>query len=480
MNTKIGTYYTGGTVVKDSAILKSDSGFYYVNKGTAYFRGNVKVKHPDFRLAADTLEYKLNEDIAVFHGPTYFFQEKDKRSIYCEAGYYSIKTKYAVFEKNAWYQSPKETAIADKIIVDDSTHFYHLIGNAYYEDSSKIVEAEEIHYNKQTKSYSFNGNPVFREKGKTGRVTSKRSNYEEDGKVMHFYEDVVVVDSAKVLKADTLHYNKVTHIGNARNHVYMVDSVNKTILYSDWADYNDSTGYLFATKRPVLVSIDNKDSMWVRADTFISVKQNPKDSIRDLFGFKNVRMYKKDMQASCDSLAYIGKDSVYYFYRKPIIWSDSSQFTADSINAKMKNKELEKVNLIRHSFIINTPDSVMFNQIKGKNITTYFKKKQARIMDVFKEGETIYYLQDEAKAYTGVDRTTCRDMKIIFGDNKVDRIKFYSKPDGKISPMGTIDHKTYRIDGFNWLEKLRPKSKWDIFNFGLKTGMIYSEKDLMH
>ena len=47
---------------------------------------------------------------------------------------------------------------------------------------------------------------------------------------------------------------------------------------------------------------------------------------------------------------------------------------------------------------------------------------------------------------------------------KITEIFEFQSPEGLIDPPGIPSPITYRLTGFNWFSKLRPKNKEDIFN----------------
>ena len=82
------------------------------------------------------------------------------------------------------------------------------------------------------------------------------------------------------------------------------------------------------TQNALLNLIADKDTLFVHADTLKSTRTEAK---RDINAYNNVKCYKSDMQAKCDSLSYNLQDSTIELFKNPIIWSDKFQITADSI-----------------------------------------------------------------------------------------------------------------------------------------------------
>ncbi|MEZ4934897.1 MAG: hypothetical protein R2788_22555 [Saprospiraceae bacterium] len=106
-------------------------------------------------------------------------------------------------------------------------------------------------------------------------------------------------------------------------------------------------------------------------------------------------------------------DSTFRLFRKPIIWSDTSQFTAEHIRIQLADGAIDKIFMDEKSFIVNTPDELFFNQIKGRNSIAYFDSSELRHVRVVGNAESVYYALDDAEAYIGVNKTVCSEMKII-------------------------------------------------------------------
>lgn len=185
---------------------------------------------------------------------------------------------------------------------------------------------------------------------------------------------------------------------------------------------------------------------------------------RVLRAYNDVRIYKSDMQAICDSLTYSTADSIFRLFQSPIVWADTSQFYADTIHIKLQDSKIDRIFLRNNGYIINSPDEVMFNQVKGKQITAFFEEDELRRMAVDGNAESVYYAIDEDGGYVGVNKTICSEMMLYFGDNQVERIKFFAQPKANMLPMGQVNHSEIRLEGFVWEEQYRPDSLPDLFS----------------
>ncbi len=466
LNTKIASYPMGALIVSDSTQLVSKSGYYDANTNIAYFRDSVRLTNPSYKLFADSLAFDTKKEISYFNGPTYIFNDEDM--VYCEGGFYDNKKNFSVLSGNPYYLQRKEDgykkAKGDTIIYDGNINKYYLIGNAVYEDGDKEVRADTIIRDGASDQFFFKGNPKFRSLDSTQNQTidSKYSFYDAKTETLIFREHVRVVDKSQVLVADSLDYVRSTRTGIAKGRVAWEDSVSNVRILCGEAIYNDSTGAFLAKENPILVTKLDKDSLWLSADTLRALPEGKDKDKKTFYAYYNVKIFKSDIQGLCDSLTYSQQDSLFQFFKDPVLWLDSVQFTADTIRAVMTAGKMKTAFLKQNSLIINTEDQVYYNQIKGRNMQANFAENKLQNLDVQSNGKAVYYATDNEKKYMGVNDVDCSDMYMLFNENQIQRIKFTGEPKAVLYPMGMTDHTAMRIKEFKWLEEKRPKSKFEI------------------
>ena len=165
----------------------------------------------------------------------------------------------------------------------------------------------------------------------------------------------------------------------------------------------------------------------------------------------------------CDSLQYSFKDSVINLEVNPVIWSESNQITADSIRVYMKEGGIKAIHMKLNTFIISEKDSGnKYNQIKGRNAIAYFKEKRLKQIDVHKDVENIYYIEEDTGKYIGMQRIICGDLSIVLTNNKVSKVKYFLEPTGDMHPIDKIPAGQERLDGFVWHIDRRPLSREDV------------------
>ena len=455
LSSKTGRYTQGGLVTQGSTQLVSKKGIYYVNSKQLFFKDSVIVANEKMTLRADTLEFDSESQIATFLGPTLIHQ--DSATIYCEAGFYDMATDLAEFEQNAQYQKNQQRATADLITYDGSIKEMRLSGNASFIDGAKVATAELIRYEEDTKLTFLEGNAEFKDaqqevKGTTIQYDAEKGSFKTEGRS-------VLVDSAQILIADQFDFDSEKGLGIAKGAVEWQDTVENLSILSEELAYDKSKNYIKASGgRPLLSILVGKDTLFLASDTLVSSETEDTLSKKMLDAYTDVRIYKTNLQATCDSLSYSASDSLFKLYRNPVIWSDTSQFKADSIYMQLANNQIDRIILYQNGLIINTPDFQYFNQITGTEITAFFNYGNLNRMKVNGNAESIYFARDEEDAYLGMNQTTCSEMLILFGANEVDQIKFFSQPNATMTPMAKIQESPPTLTGFSWDFEKRPQS----------------------
>jgi hypothetical protein len=116
--------------------------------------------------------------------------------------------------------------------------------------------------------------------------------------------------------------------------------------------------------------------------------------------------------------------------------------------------------------MINEEDTGRYNQIKGKNMTGYFRNNEAYKIDVKGNGETVYYAKDRNEL-VGVNVAQSSNLTIYLKNNKPDNIRFYVMPNGTTYPLELAPPEKLTLKDFKWLEEKRPKNRSDIFRESL-------------
>jgi hypothetical protein len=135
---------------------------------------------------------------------------------------------------------------------------------------------------------------------------------------------------------------------------------------------------------------------------------------------------------------------------------------SDSIAIFTKNRQADRMELYSSAFVTSQIDDYRFNQIKGRSLTGYFRDNEIYKIDIEGNGETIYYLLD-GEEIVGVNQAKCSRIEIFVENGQIAEINELQNPEGVIDPPLEPDLQNLKLEGFYWLDLLRPKNVADIF-----------------
>jgi lipopolysaccharide export system protein LptA len=431
LNSKLATYNTPSTIVSKNSTLTSKTGKYYSNTKDALFTDNVVLKGPDYDVITDSLYYNVNTEKATFVTYTKVTNKKKGQVIETFGGFYDMKKGIANFNQRSVIKDKNSTAIADEMYIDDKEKIAKLKGKASIVRKDKdgnleTYRGEIIDIDDKNQTYFIEGNGLYSNEKENFVITG---NYlDGDGKTGRFLargKPVLIVkqeNDSIFIAADTLYSGKMVN-----NHKASKDTLKKATLVN-------------------------------------TINENKIDTFRYFEAFHHVRIFSDSTQAICDSLYYSDVDSVFRLYQNPIVWNDKNQVTGDTIYVYTKNKKLYKASVIEQGFVLNTVmPNKYYNQIRGNNINAFFVEGNIDSLHVKGSSEIVFFIQDDDKAYVGVDKSSADIIIANFLNKELYKLKWVNKYDGTTTPMKSINDANTKLRGFNPQPDKRPKSKFELF-----------------
>lgn len=217
------------------------------------------------------------------------------------------------------------------------------------------------------------------------------------------------------------------------------------------------------------------------ADTVDSLSV-PRDSIYRLMkGFRNVRMFRSDFQAVCDSMTAISTDSTIHLYINPVLWNQSNQITSDVMDIYTANQQITHAEFVGSPMMVAQLDTTHYNQVAGKQMTAWFRDNEIYRDDVNGNAQTIYYMQDgEPPVITGMGVIESGDCSFFIEDKQVVSIVYRKDPVWNIYPLEKIpaDQDLY-LKGFKWEGARRPTQQ-DVFDRTIRPSQRREKSQLPH
>ena len=204
------------------------------------------------------------------------------------------------------------------------------------------------------------------------------------------------------------------------------------------------------------------DSLHVPAD---SLSLAPKDStkISFIYGIRNVKVFRNDMQVACDSLAYTDLDSLIRLYENPIVWNEiKRQYSADSITVIVKNRSIDRASLMSNAFIIVQEDTLSYDQIRGTEMMAYFDSTGAlRRFDSMGGASGDYNIEENGSLAT-VNKFESKMLTATLKDGNIQDLNYFDAVKTDAYPVVQMKKDEKILKGFDWQPDKRPKGPEDI------------------
>lgn len=475
-------------------VLHADGGFEEIEKKSGKRRmrliGNVSLKHNNIYMTCDSAWFYVGTnqvkaysmihmqqgDTLQLRGDSLFYDGSAETAnvdgnvelIDKQTHLYTQAVKYDVSKKIARYSTGGKIINGDNTLTSIIGIYYVSDKLFHFKDSVNIVnpdyvmKGDTMDYNTESEIAYFTGPSEI--EGDSIYLYCEKGWYDTKNDISRIWKNALIDNRQQIIKGDSLYYDGLKGYGLAFRNTSITDTTNDIIVRGDYAWYYKSPERFMVTRRAQFIQVSEKDSLFMHADTIsaITVKDSIMKEYRLMRAYYGVRVFSKDLQAKCDSLSYSFRDSVIRLYISPVIWSQENQLVSDSIAIFTKNREADRLELYNSAFVTSQIDEIRFNQIKGRSLTGFFKDNELYKINIDGNGETVYYLLDGDKV-VGVNQAKCARIEILVEDGKIKDIFEFQNPEGVIDPPGKVNPDKLRLEGFTWLDRLRPKKKEDIF-----------------
>ena len=458
LNTKIMEAF-GNVHINDEDTLNTYSQYikYFGKERKAILKKAVRLT--DSRggvLNTEELLYDLNTRIATYSNGGKMVNKKT--ILTSKQGTYYSDTKDVIFKKDVLLIDPEYRLITDSLLYNANTEIATFIAPTTIITNTRKIYATSGFYNLKTKEAYFGKKATIVDS--TFSITSEEMAFDDKSSTAQFKKNVVYIDTAQ----------GVTILSGSMN----MDNRNKNFL---------------ATEHPVMILKQDKDSLYITADTLYSGKLTDREKIKnipvvtdtiktkrvfDLNGkdsasnrffeaFHHVRIFSDSMQAVCDSMFYSSVDSAFRLYTNPILWANNSQITGDTIYLFTAKKVAERLYAFENGFMINKVNNNFYNQIKGRTINGLFKDGSIDFIRTKGNAESVYYAQDEEEKFIGVNKATSDVIDMYFKDKAANKVVFRNNLKGTTYPIQKISAEELKLRGYNWQDAKRPKTKFELF-----------------
>lgn len=426
-----------------------DKLFYNGNTKLARLRQNVRLLHQNSVLTTDSLNYDRANDIAYYYSGGKIVDELN--TLTSRWGQYTPYNKHAAFRDSVHLVNNRFTMDTDTLLYDTETHI------------AQLVSPTVILYEQETTIFSSNG--VYN--------THTEESELFDRSLIHHIE-------GRSMTADTIFYDKLQAYGKLFGNIVLIDSTEQVTQSGNYSEFYEEGSpaskhpewgsYGFTTDKALLEYWGDSLHLYLHADTLFTEELQVSDTLpadsmyRRTRAYRNVRVFREDLQSVCDSAVFIGYDSVGKMYGKPICWNDNNQVSSDSIYIYTRNSEVDYIHGMGSAICIQQHDLLHYNQMSGKEIIAHVRDGDVYQIDVNGNAETVFFPVDsETHTLSGCNRTQSSFVKVFVENQQVHHVLFTTSTTGTMYPMEQATDAIMHLGAFFWAEDERPRVPADVF-----------------
>ena len=371
----------------DTANVYANHLRYLADTKLAYLDGNVKLTDGNATLTTPDLEYDMQTNIGTYKNGGRVVNKKTVLD--SKEGYYYADLKDVYFKKDVRLRDPAYSIDTDSLLYNSQTRLTRFIAETTIKDSSgRVIKTREGFYNQATGKAEFASRP---------EVT--------DGDMKITGNRMSIDDSLGIAQIE----------GNG----VVIDSKNHTTIIGGLIFRNKNTDAILATKKPLMIIEQEKDTIYVTADTLFSARlsdrfKTPNNLTPDTISRKDHAMNKIDS----DSTQHIQADTVSgnNVAGKPL--------SRRTMSEKLKVKNIPAA-VKKDSVATTGPDSLLAKQ---KTDTTAIKDSVVASVGSDKSKDTLVFNEKDStnryfEAYRNVRifsdslQSVCDSMFYSFKDS---------------------------------------------------------------
>jgi len=337
LDKNIGYYFNNGTTVNGEDTLKSVFGYYYSDDNEFFFKKNVEVINPRFKMLSDTLKHNTQTKISYFIGPTEIIS--DSNYIYCENGWYDHNNNISQFNKNAYFKNKEQKLNGDSLYYNRNTGIGKAFKNVTFKDSIQdvLLKGNYGFYNEN------NGFFLMTDSARFIQVDQNNDSLFMHADTLQSYKDSILVnDTAKVYRIILAFHHVKTYKSDFQS---MCDSLTYSLLDSVfemhtnpvmWSDSNQlSADYIeIQTYKNEVDEIDMINNAFI-------ISQSDSVRFNQIYGDEMIA-YIDDKKVSEVDVKGTGK-SVYFIRDDNNKLIGVNFIDCKNMNIYLKNNKLDRI-----------------------------------------------------------------------------------------------------------------------------------------
>lgn len=469
-----------------------------LNRGPS--RNKVILKNRKVTLTTDSLDYDLVGDRGWY--TTGGILQDDVNNLTSMYGEYSPSSKEAKFRDNVILVNRKDgyRLYTEELDYNTATHIADINTQTRIEGANDTIITTQGWYNTATDRAELTARSIILHSDSNRNVTTLEG-------------DSIIYDKKTRISQAYMFGNP------SRNPRPMIitDTAHKVTLIGGYGEYNEGTRTALASDYPLLIEYSRPDTLFLRADTVLSlievvsplqinsridsiIKMIPKDEdvvsegsvtinedtyssadnlmpVTEVIEVKDTvilpprdfhvaraigkaRFFNKDLQGIADTLLFKEQDSILYMFRKPVVWSGERQVYGNRIDVHFNDSVPDWAYLPESGMVAEHIEEDFYQQLTGSKMKAFFENKELKHLDVDGNVITILLPQEKDSTYNKLVNAESSFLTLDMENKDIKHLKMWPDVSGTVTPLFDVKPSQKYIQGFRWLENLRPVRTW--------------------
>lgn len=311
-------------------------------KKLATFRDKVKLSDGNSTLYTDEMDYDMNGKVGTYHNGGRI--ESKQTTLYSKEGFYYADIKDVYFIGNVKMSDPEVALASDSLLYNTTSQVATFIAPTTIKTGKSVINTKDGYYDLKLKKAKFGSRSIMQ-------------------------------DSTSQMISDDFAFDDKTGYGEAKGNVQYKDTAQGFMLFSNRVFFNKEKKNFLATEKPVMVVVQEKDSVYIAADTIYSgiVKDLPfmkGGYIKAFDTVKEVTVVKVDsLLHAKDSLTVVPKDSISNTRKNPATVIPGT----DSLAVVLKDS-IPVVQKDTVAIAAPPPAAILQDSVRNKKDSIAFKK----------------------------------------------------------------------------------------------------------
>ena len=455
----------------DDVFMYCDSALFYEASNSLDAFGNVRMVQGDtLSLTGDILYYdgldklaRVRNNVVLVHGQmTLYTDSLDYDRLY-NVGYF-FEGGHLITQDNDMTSDWGEYRPQTKVAVFN--YNVHLVSPAPPQQVRTTLLTDTLYYNTVTSVANARGPSTIDDGG--CHIYTEMGYVNSKNNNLTLLNRSEMSNNGKKLIGDSIVWNSVDSIGEAFGNVFYSDMLNNNAMTGNYCYYNDRMGYTLGTDSACILDYSQgADTMYMHGDSIkmFTYNINTDSAYRTMHAYNHVRMYRRDMQGVCDSLVYLTSDSMMIMYNDPIVWAGSQQLLGEEIQVFMNDSTIDSIYVLRQTLSCERLDSLHYNQVAGQEMHSYMENGELDMTHVIGNVIVNYFPLDDDSLMVAMNHIESTEMKMFMGENRRMRKIWMPAATGTFYPIPMIPGNVRFLENFQWFDYVRPQNPQDIFNW---------------